>query len=511
MANDKITMKEKENPPRIKEEYSTLSITITCDDPDVIIAPAAQKPATLKFPMPLVEKIEGPFDENDKRVEELEIGKTYIYKATKFKESTFTPIKHIWFAEQLDDGKITDLEYKKGENPYLDAKGIVCFKYTVKECEKIRIYAYVAKPIKSVSVENSVLFEDEVISLIFNSNSREIDDKIDEYKEAIDLVLPKISTKDDWTFDGLIDAYSEIYNDEQLAQLLYVFSPEDQGAGLGYEVAKSDFWIDNYSIDHEKKIIYLDSDETFSNFSNEEAAHSLNKAIIDIGRHIAYESESFWGTVWRVTKGIGITVIGGVEMIVGGIGVIAPEPATSVGGALLAGYGASTAGEGISMIFGANEGDGYNLIEEGFAKIGNAIDTKDGDSIARGAFLVTNIVVSLGGSYKILKVPNSKFIMKGTYTGKDFAKYYREGYTLGRLQLNYTFTEIVNGVALKGRVLINVTNNSNGWIFRFQTIGGKLVMNGRIFGVQKWHRLSSKKEMLKILIKLAKHGFKKGL
>lgn len=36
-------------------------------------------------------------------------------------------------------------------------------------------------------------------------------------------------------------------------------------------------------------------------------------------------------------------------------------------------------------------------------------------------------------------------------------------------------------------------------------------MNGRIIGVQKWHRVESKKEMLKVLIKLAKHGFKQGL
>ncbi len=113
MADNTIKIIEKKDPPRIKEEYSVLRITVRPSDPNVKwkIAPAAQKPAELKFAKPLVEKIEGPFDENDKLVEELEIEKTYVYKATKFKESTFTPIKHIWFAEQLDDGEITDLEY----------------------------------------------------------------------------------------------------------------------------------------------------------------------------------------------------------------------------------------------------------------------------------------------------------------------------------------------------------------------------------------------------------------
>ena len=155
MVDNKIQMIEKENPPRKKEEFSTLSITVSISgEPKT---DRTSKSTSLKIPNPLVEKIEGPFDENNKITEELEIGKTYIYKATKFKQSIKTPIKYIWFAEQLDDGKITDLEYKKGENPYLDDKGVVCFKYIVKECEKVRIYAYVAKPIKSVSIEKNVI------------------------------------------------------------------------------------------------------------------------------------------------------------------------------------------------------------------------------------------------------------------------------------------------------------------------------------------------------------------
>ncbi|PIE47958.1 MAG: hypothetical protein CSA40_01890 [Flavobacteriales bacterium] len=168
MDDKTIYIKEKENPPRIKEEYSTLTIKVRPHDPNVIMSEQVKRGASIKFAKPLVEKIEGPFDENDNIVEELEVGKTYIYKATKFKQSTFTPIKHIWFAEQLNDGEITDLEYKKEENPYLDEQGTVCFKYVVKECEKVRIYAYVAKPIKSVSIENPVLFDDDYIKAIRN-------------------------------------------------------------------------------------------------------------------------------------------------------------------------------------------------------------------------------------------------------------------------------------------------------------------------------------------------------
>lgn len=150
-------MREKENPPRKKEEFSTLSITITFDDPDVIIAPAAQKPATLKFAKPLVKKIEGPFNEQGKLVEEMIEGQEYIFKATEFQKSTMSPIKHIWWAEKIDDGEITDLEYNKGVNPYLDDKKVVCFKYKAKKAEKNRIYAYVASPAEKVSVEVPVV------------------------------------------------------------------------------------------------------------------------------------------------------------------------------------------------------------------------------------------------------------------------------------------------------------------------------------------------------------------
>ena len=160
MADNTIKIIEKKDPPRIKEEYSVLRITVRPSDPNANwkIAPAARKPAELKIPKPLVEKIEGPFNESNELVEELEIGETYIYKATKFKESTFTPIKHIWFAEQLDDGEIIDLEYCKGENPYLDDNDVICFKYIAKKCQKVRIYAYVAKPDKKVSIISNVKY-----------------------------------------------------------------------------------------------------------------------------------------------------------------------------------------------------------------------------------------------------------------------------------------------------------------------------------------------------------------
>ncbi len=166
MANNTIKIIEKKDLPRIKEEYSVLRITVRPSDPNANwkIAPADQKPTELKFAKPLVENIEGPFDENNELVDEMEVDKTYVFKATKFKESTFTPIKHIWFAEQIDNGEIIDLEYKKGENPYLDEDKNVCYKYTYKKYANTKIYAYVWNPDKEACIEIPLIIPKVIIT-----------------------------------------------------------------------------------------------------------------------------------------------------------------------------------------------------------------------------------------------------------------------------------------------------------------------------------------------------------
>ena len=78
MNDNTIKIIEKKDPPRIKEEFSTLTIKIRPHNPNVKMSEQVKRGASLKFAKPLVEKIEGPFDENNNLVEELEIGKTYI-------------------------------------------------------------------------------------------------------------------------------------------------------------------------------------------------------------------------------------------------------------------------------------------------------------------------------------------------------------------------------------------------------------------------------------------------
>jgi len=334
---------------------------------------------------------------------------------------------------------------------------------------------------------------------VFNPQSKSIDEQVSEYSNATALVLPRIDANAPWSVDGLIDAYEDKFGTEETAKLLYLFT--NGGGGLGYTLESASHWLSAWDIDHARKAVFIDEDEVFSSRTNAEAADTLRALI-------AREFEgkkTFWDNAWRVAKGAGITVLGVGEIAVGVVGIIVPEPGTTVAGIAVTAFGVATTTEGITQMLNLNEGKGYNPIEEGFALVGDWTGGNDGESLARVAFVFTNIVVSLGGSYKVLKVipPNGSFIFKGTYTGVGFSKYYKEGFSIGRLQLLYEMQG--------GKVIINVTNNSNQWIFRFQQFASakQIVLNGRIIGVNTWHRVSSPKEMIKILAKLAIHGFGK--
>lgn len=81
MADNTIYMREKENNPKEKKEYHELVARVYISG-----KPETAKTARLKMSKPLVEKVEGPFNEKDELVEEMEIGRSYIFKATKFKK-----------------------------------------------------------------------------------------------------------------------------------------------------------------------------------------------------------------------------------------------------------------------------------------------------------------------------------------------------------------------------------------------------------------------------------------
>jgi len=146
MADNTIYMKEKDSYPKDKKPYHELVTRVYFSG-----RPETAKTARLKMSKPLVKKVEGPFDEENKLIETTEVGKTYIFKATEFEKSTLSPIKNIWWAEQIDEGEICDLETNK-DNLYLDDNKNVCFKYKIETEKPIRIYAYGSKPLEEISI-----------------------------------------------------------------------------------------------------------------------------------------------------------------------------------------------------------------------------------------------------------------------------------------------------------------------------------------------------------------------
>jgi hypothetical protein len=75
---------------------------------------------------------------------------------------------------------------------------------------------------------------------------------------------------------------------------------------------------------------------------------------------------------------------------------------------------------------------------------------------------------------------------------------------LGRLDALYS-----SGRAKDGMTLLSINNNAGQSILRFVTHGGRLLVNGRIVGVQRvLNHEANAKEILKGLLKLLAHGVK---
>lgn len=352
-----------------------------------------------------------------------------------------------------------------------------------------------SEPELLISVDaNSTVNSATGLCCVFDPQSKAPDSQVDEYAQAEPLTFKPIDPEEPWTIDGAIDAYGDMFGEEDLAKLLTVVS--EKGGGLGFKIKKKDFLVASYEIDKANKIIFIDVDEVFSTRTNREAAETLREVIFR-----EFEGgKTFWDHAFRVAKGAGITVLGAGEMFVGVVGII--TPGAQAVGVVVTVFAVAQVTEGVTKMFNVNEGQGLNPLEEGFAAVGSWADGGDGEDLARVAFAITNLVVSVGGSYKVLKIPGSKFFLKGTINTSG--KFYREGATIGRLQLLYEMPSV------NGHVLVNVLNNSRQWILRLQLAGGKLVLNGRILNVETFYRVESAKEMLKVLIKLALHAAKGG-
>jgi len=299
--------------------------------------------------------------------------------------------------------------------------------------------------------------------------------------------------------DEIIEAYVDSYPEELSIALLQTLAyPGEQGGrGYGIELLNLRFDMDGWEVDTSRRMIQIDIRSTFGAYDKYEMAEALKYAIETefVGTRATMLSRVGWGT--------GKVVLGVVETVVGVIGVVVPEPGTTVGGVVMVGLGVNSIGDGVSQLFGANQGHGVNILSEGFGMVGAGvadlanINPEVGRTVGQGVFLVSSIAAGSFASIKILRAPGRVTFARGVGGQPG-------GFQLGRIDMLYGSTRAGDGMTI-----LSITNNTNQSILRFVTHSGKLVVNGRIVGVSRImvHETNAK-NILKGLLKLLAHGAK---
>jgi hypothetical protein len=300
--------------------------------------------------------------------------------------------------------------------------------------------------------------------------------------------------------DDVIDKFVDTFDEKLSLMLLKSIALPEQG-GLGYKIEFFNPWIDidGYDVNRNTKVIHLDTEGIFSTYSALDVAGYLKNAIqVEI-------FETHAGLLERIGWGTGKVLLGIVEVGVGLVGIIVPEPGTTAGGIMVFSLGANTVIDGFSQLAGANRGHGYNILGEGMGAIGSHIATLSGGDpelgrlVGKGVFMVSSVAVGSIGSIRILKVPGQTFLRTGL--GGQAG-----GVALGRVDLLYGSYRAKDGLTI-----FSINNNAGQSILRLVTHGGKLVVNGRIVGVQRVLKHESNgREILKGLLKLLAHGAKQG-
>ena len=300
--------------------------------------------------------------------------------------------------------------------------------------------------------------------------------------------------------DQVIDRFVDSHGEELSLLLLKTIAHPEQG-GLGFKITffNPALDLDGYEVDDNLKTIKLDSSGVFSARSAADLAESLKDALqVEIAKTHA-------GLLERIGWGSGKVLRGVVEAGVGLVGIIVPEPGTTAGGIAVFALGANTVVDGFAQLAGAQRGHGYNILGEASGAAGAGIarlaggDPEIGRRIGRGVFLLTSVAVGSLGSIQVLRIRGQTFLRSGLGGQPG-------GLAVGRVDMLYGSYR-----ARDGLTIFSINNNAGQSILRFVTHNGRLLVNGRIHGVERVLRHEgSAREILKGLLKLLAHGAKQG-
>jgi hypothetical protein len=151
-------------------------------------------------------KVEGPFDENNKKVQILEKNKWYSYKATKFnREPTQQELLNLRWGVKYDDEKIKDIPGVSGKG----YKEIVHKVLDNNHSSKLRIYAFFKTPIDNVSVTADLIKEEVIIIIGTEQHSTNIANKLMFGGEGVRKVRTKYAHYPFLKVALFTDGYSE--------------------------------------------------------------------------------------------------------------------------------------------------------------------------------------------------------------------------------------------------------------------------------------------------------------
>jgi RHS repeat-associated protein len=160
---------------------------------------------------------------------------------------------------------------------------------------------------------------------------------------------------------GVIKAYTQKYGDDEEAMMALLLIMQH------YSIEQGDQWLNDWSVDHEKRQIQIAATIGFgSERSNENAADQLYQALHDDpGFYSLLGLSETWGGFGRRVGEGGLKVLGGgLSVVGGGLLWVAPDVTTltKIGGTGAIVFGSNTFVEGGTQIF--NRTGGINLLGE---------------------------------------------------------------------------------------------------------------------------------------------------
>lgn len=299
--------------------------------------------------------------------------------------------------------------------------------------------------------------------------------------------------------EDALDHFAMTYSEELNMSLLKILAYPSQG-GLGYEIKTHNPWIesDGWHVDDDTRTIYVDTHGFFGQSNGAEGVASQLENAIQV-HFLGHAS-----VLSRFVGGTAKVLLGVVETTVGLVGIVTPEPGTTVGGVALTVLGTNTVVDGVTQLAGANDGHGVNLLSDAFGAAGAGIadlaglDPQVGEDVGRGVFFVSSIVVGTAATIRVLHAPGAALRLGvGGQPG---------GLEVGRLHL------LMPSQRAGGMTLFSIVNNQGQSFLRFVFQGGNLYVNARIVDVSRLlvHE-TSWRLIARELLRLLWHGAKTGL